>query len=242
MTEPRYPEAPRETRRFIRRSDRATKRSVHLSPTSAAGQCPCATAPTSPSTTPCAPPPGLFDISHMAEFLVDRRRTRARSSTTRSPDACRRCAVGKAKYSLVLAESGGIIDDVIVYRLARRRVPRDRERGQPRRRGRRARRARATGRARRASSDATDRYRSIAVQGPAALGDPRRDTDRLDGEFSTAAGPSSSTTRLAHAASAGRARRCSSPRTGYTGEDGFELLVRSRTTPRRLWDALLTGG
>lgn len=58
---------------------------------------------------------GLFDISHMAEFRVDGPRAAAfldhvlagRLSTMK---------VGKAKYSLVLAESGGIIDDVIVYR------------------------------------------------------------------------------------------------------------------------------
>ncbi|MGN7967764.1 glycine cleavage system aminomethyltransferase GcvT [Microbacterium sp. 22296] len=58
---------------------------------------------------------GLFDISHMAEFRVEGARAAAfldyvlagRLSTMK---------IGKAKYSLVLAESGGIVDDVIVYR------------------------------------------------------------------------------------------------------------------------------
>ncbi|WP_295838832.1 glycine cleavage system aminomethyltransferase GcvT [uncultured Microbacterium sp.] len=58
---------------------------------------------------------GLFDISHMAEFLVAGPCAAAfldymlagRLSTMK---------IGKAKYSLVLAESGGIVDDVIVYR------------------------------------------------------------------------------------------------------------------------------
>ncbi|MEV7827776.1 glycine cleavage system aminomethyltransferase GcvT [Microbacterium enclense] len=58
---------------------------------------------------------GLFDISHMAEFVVAGPRAAAfldyvlagRLSTMK---------VGKAKYSLVLAASGGIVDDVIVYR------------------------------------------------------------------------------------------------------------------------------
>ncbi|MDQ1137096.1 aminomethyltransferase [Microbacterium sp. SORGH_AS 1204] len=58
---------------------------------------------------------GLFDISHMAEFVVTGPRAAAfldhvlagRLSTMK---------VGKAKYSLVLAASGGIVDDVIVYR------------------------------------------------------------------------------------------------------------------------------
>ncbi|WP_285136979.1 glycine cleavage system aminomethyltransferase GcvT [Microbacterium sp. lyk4-40-TSB-66] len=58
---------------------------------------------------------GLFDISHMAEFTVE------------GPDAggfldyvlagrLSTMKIGKAKYSLVLAASGGIVDDVIVYR------------------------------------------------------------------------------------------------------------------------------
>ncbi|MCD2170282.1 glycine cleavage system protein T [Microbacterium sp. JC 701] len=59
---------------------------------------------------------GLFDISHMAEFHVEGDAAAAfldyvlagRLSTMK---------IGKAKYSLVLAESGGIVDDVIVYRL-----------------------------------------------------------------------------------------------------------------------------
>lgn len=58
---------------------------------------------------------GLFDISHMAEFRVEGEAAAAfldyvlagRLSTMK---------IGKAKYSLVLAESGGIVDDVIVYR------------------------------------------------------------------------------------------------------------------------------
>ncbi len=60
---------------------------------------------------------GLFDISHMAEIAVEGAEAGAfldfalagRISTL---------PVWKAKYSLLLAESGGIVDDLIVYRLA----------------------------------------------------------------------------------------------------------------------------
>ncbi len=59
---------------------------------------------------------GIFDISHMAEIAVD------------GPDAAAfldaalagrlsAMAPGKAKYSLVLNEHGGIVDDLIVYRM-----------------------------------------------------------------------------------------------------------------------------
>ncbi|MBB3158683.1 aminomethyltransferase [Microbacterium proteolyticum] len=58
---------------------------------------------------------GLFDISHMAEFTIEGPHAAGfldyvlagRLSTMK---------IGKAKYSLVLAASGGIVDDVIVYR------------------------------------------------------------------------------------------------------------------------------
>ena len=61
---------------------------------------------------------GLFDISHMAEFLVAGARCGATSSTTRSPGRLSTLPVGKAKYASCSTRSGGIIDDVIVYRLA----------------------------------------------------------------------------------------------------------------------------
>ena len=59
---------------------------------------------------------GLFDLSHMGEFRVT------------GPDAgafldyallsnMSILKVGKAKYSLLLAEDGGVIDDLITYRL-----------------------------------------------------------------------------------------------------------------------------
>ncbi|MDX2080205.1 MAG: glycine cleavage system aminomethyltransferase GcvT [Terrimicrobiaceae bacterium] len=60
---------------------------------------------------------GVFDISHMGEFFV------------RGPEAAAwleglltnrisKLAVGHAHYSLLLNEAGGVIDDLIVYRLA----------------------------------------------------------------------------------------------------------------------------
>ena len=59
---------------------------------------------------------GLFDISHMGEFLV----TGADAASFLDYALAGRISamrVGKAKYSLVLAEDGGVIDDVVVYRL-----------------------------------------------------------------------------------------------------------------------------
>jgi aminomethyltransferase len=201
---------------------------------------------------------GLFDISHMAEFLVTGADAAAfldfalagRISTMR---------VGKAKYSLVLAETGGIIDDVIVYRLAEDRFLVIANAGN--------RAAVATAfaeRARRAPvattfaadpspgagvfdaatagvdgariDDVSDRFALIAVQGPAAAR-VVESVDRLTGMDPALAD-------LGYYAWA-KADFDGAPvfvaRTGYTGEDGVELLVpNDAATP--LWDALLTAG
>ena len=60
---------------------------------------------------------GLFDLSHMGELVVEGEdagpRWPARSSS--DPPAL---AVGRAHYSMICAPDGGILDDLIVYRLA----------------------------------------------------------------------------------------------------------------------------
>ena len=72
---------------------------------------------------------GLFDLSHMGEVWVT------------GPDAAAfldyalvgklsAMAVGKAKYSLICNEDGGIIDDLITYRRGEREVPGGPQRGQ----------------------------------------------------------------------------------------------------------------
>ena len=176
---------------------------------------------------------GLFDISHMAEFLITGAGAAdyldyalaGKISTMRA---------GKAKYSLVLAETGGMIDDVIVYRLADDRYLVISNAGN--------RAAVGAALADRAGGfdvdieDATDRYALIAVQGPAAqriLGE----TDGID-EISI---PWDEQRYYAWAS----ARFADEPvlvaRTGYTGEDGFELLVPDRVAGA-LWDALLAAG
>lgn len=58
---------------------------------------------------------GLFDISHMAEFVVAGPRAAAFLDYVLA-GRLSAMKVGKARYSLVLAASGGIVDDVIVYR------------------------------------------------------------------------------------------------------------------------------
>ncbi len=74
---------------------------------------------------------GIFDISHMGEFVV--RGTEA-SAWLDSLLTNRVAALetGQAQYSLMLNERGGVIDDLIVYRTAAAGVSADCERGQDR--------------------------------------------------------------------------------------------------------------
>lgn len=178
---------------------------------------------------------GLFDISHMAEFTVDGidaggyldYALAGRLSTMR---------VGAAKYSLVLAESGGIVDDVIVYRLEVDKYLLIANAGNhdPVAAALATRAAEFTGVV--TVNDVSDRYALVAVQGPASpaivaatagitdLGTPwgeQKYYSWTDAFFDGAP--------LLIA------------RTGYTGEDGFELLVPVEAA-ERLWDALIAAG
>ncbi|HEX5859965.1 MAG TPA: glycine cleavage system aminomethyltransferase GcvT [Microbacterium sp.] len=176
---------------------------------------------------------GIFDISHMAEFLVEGREAAVfldyalagRISTM---------PVWKAKYSLLLERSGGIIDDLVVYRLADERffVVANAGNHDPV----------ATALAERVSGfeatvvDASEDYALIAVQGPIArsvleatpgITDLGRPLDELPYYAATDALFGGAPLLVA--------------RTGYTGEDGFELYIAASEAPR-LWDALLAAG
>ncbi|MFQ5890041.1 MAG: glycine cleavage system aminomethyltransferase GcvT [Gemmatimonadota bacterium] len=59
---------------------------------------------------------GLFDVSHMGEFFVSGPGALAFVSrmTTNDPT---RLAIGQAQYSVMCLDSGGIVDDLLVYRM-----------------------------------------------------------------------------------------------------------------------------
>jgi aminomethyltransferase len=176
---------------------------------------------------------GLFDISHMAEFFVD------------GPEAAgfldyalagrlSTMAVGKAKYSLVLEEGGGIVDDVIVYRLGDERFLVIANAGN-RESVASALADRAEGRAVEVM-DVTDDYSLVAVQGPRARG--VLDATAGLGSFSQ---PLDELKYYASVAASFDGHPLLIARTGYTGEDGYELLIPNAHVGA-LWDALLAAG
>ena len=59
---------------------------------------------------------GVFDVSHMGEFLVEGPNALALIQKVCSNDASK-LTVGKAQYSCIPNDTGGIVDDLIVYRV-----------------------------------------------------------------------------------------------------------------------------
>jgi aminomethyltransferase len=155
---------------------------------------------------------GLFDLSHMGEIWltgVDAGAALAGALVSDPP----RLAVGRAHYSMICADDGGIVDDLIVYRLADERflvVPNaaNRESVADALRER-------IGGFDAQMDDASMRTSLVAIQGPAAaqILAPLTDVDL----------PSLRYYAIAEGSAAGVPALIA--RTGYTGEDGFELFV-----------------
>ena len=74
---------------------------------------------------------GLFDVSHMGEVHFRGPRAAATVQRLVTNDVAR-LADGRALYTVACLPSGGIVDDLIVYRAARRPLPRGRQRLQHR--------------------------------------------------------------------------------------------------------------
>jgi len=59
---------------------------------------------------------GVFDVSHMGEFLIEGSKALELIQKVTSNDASK-LTIGKAQYSCMPNETGGIVDDLIVYRI-----------------------------------------------------------------------------------------------------------------------------
>jgi aminomethyltransferase len=59
---------------------------------------------------------GVFDVSHMGEFLIEGPAALELIQKVSSNDASR-LNIGKAQYSCLPNETGGIVDDLIIYRI-----------------------------------------------------------------------------------------------------------------------------
>ncbi len=171
---------------------------------------------------------GLFDLSHMGELVVEGPEAGAALGAALISDPPS-LTVGRAQYSMICAPDGGILDDLIVYRLADDRfmvvanasnagVVSDAL-------------AERFGKRRAVLDDQSLSTGLIAVQGPRAQG--------ILGSLTPLDLGAIRYYGIAEGEVAGIPAQVA--RTGYTGEDGFELFVDAdRATD--LWDALLAAG
>jgi aminomethyltransferase len=164
---------------------------------------------------------GVFDVSHMGEIDVEGPRAHELLQSLLSNDLDR-LEPGRAQYTLLTNERGGIIDDLIAYRLDRchyllvvNASNRDADFRWIKERELSGSEVR----------DVSDEYALLAVQGPNAiaklgLGPAPAFTfaeERIDGI------------------------ECMVNRTGYTGEDGCEILCMAEDAGA-LWDGVLARG
>jgi aminomethyltransferase len=164
---------------------------------------------------------GVFDVSHMGEIEVEGPTARDLLQSTLSNDVDR-LEPGRAQYTLLTTESGGIVDDLIVYRLDTHRYllvvnAANRE----------AVFAWLQERELRGSDvrDVSDDYALLAVQGPRAI--ERLGLEHADA-FTFAMGEIDGVEVMVN-------------RTGYTGEEGVELACMEDDAVA-LWDAVIARG
>ncbi|MGB3413684.1 MAG: glycine cleavage system aminomethyltransferase GcvT [Microbacteriaceae bacterium] len=174
---------------------------------------------------------GLFDVSHMAEFQISGPDAAAYLDFALS-SLISRISDGQAKYSLILTESGGIVDDVIVYRVDDEQFLVVANAGN-RFQAFDALRDRTAG-FKVDLVDLSDELALLALQGPNAA----KILDATTG-FETLSLDELKYYR--YQAATFRGVEVHLARTGYTGEDGFELMLPNHQA-RELWAALLEAG
>lgn len=167
---------------------------------------------------------GLFDISHMGRFRVAGSDAEALLQQTTTNDVSA-LSPGKAQYSLIPNEQGGILDDIIVYRKAPsdfivvvNASNRDRD----------LEFFKAHAPSGTSVEDVSDATGMVAVQGPAAQDALQPLTD-----IELASLP-----RFGFAEGSVAGRQATICRTGYTGEDGFEVIGAAAHIVE-LWRALV---
>ena len=172
---------------------------------------------------------GLFDVSHMGEVEIAGSQALAAVQRMTCNDASR-LAVGQVQYSALTTHDGTFVDDLLVYRLAddhfllvinASNIDRDvawiREEIRP------------FGDA--VAVNASSRYALLALQGPraAAILQPLTGVELNSIQY------------YWFATGEVTAVRAMISRTGYTGEDGFELFLAPQAADA-VWSALLEAG
>ncbi|HQU33296.1 MAG: glycine cleavage system protein T [Acidobacteria bacterium 21-70-11] len=172
---------------------------------------------------------GLFDVSHMGEIEVTGRRALDFVQYVTCNDASK-LTVGRAQYAGLMTPRGTFVDDLLVHKMADDRyflvvnaANKDKDHAYLC--------AQCAGFDAVDVRDRSDEYAQIAVQGPKALPTLQALTAVELGEIKYY--------RFVEGTVDGAPAIIA--RTGYTGEDGFEVYVAPEHAPR-LWRALLAAG
>ena len=172
---------------------------------------------------------GLFDVSHMGEIEVIGRRALDFVQYVTCNDASK-LTVGRAQYSGLMTPRGTFVDDLLVHKMSDEHyflvvnaANKDKDYAYLC--------AQLVGFDGADVVDRSNDYAQIAVQGPKALPTLQKLTVTNLGEIKYY--------RFVHGAVDGAAAIIA--RTGYTGEDGFEIYVAPGDAPR-LWRKLLAAG
>jgi len=172
---------------------------------------------------------GIFDVSHMGRLDVTGPDA-ARFIESLFPTGIGKQPSGKSVYTLLLNENAGIVDDLIVlkvdegkYLLVVNAASKEKDLRHMERVG-----AGLNFKI----DDITDATTMIAVQGPSAL-EALQPLTPL---------PLADMKRFTHAFSTVKGIRAVITRTGYTGEDGFEIIVHDAASgAMAVWEALMKG-
>ena len=171
---------------------------------------------------------GLFDVSHMGEIAIKGQGALDFVNTLVTHDLSG-VAPGRALYCVMCHPHGGVVDDLLVYRLgeqefmlcinaSNRAKDFDHIQGLPRPQGLHI-------------EDTSDHWAQLALQGPRAL----EIATLACAEDPGALAPFGAMwTDIAGA-------RCLVSRTGYTGEDGVEIYIPANDAPQ-VWDHLVEQG
>jgi aminomethyltransferase len=172
---------------------------------------------------------GVFDVSHMGEIEIAGKDALAAVQRISSNDASK-LQVGQAQYSGLLTPQGTFVDDLLVYRLGPAHfllvvnagnIAKDY--------AWMAEQIKGVGDA--VAVDSSSRYALIALQGPEALNvlQPLTGVDLAGMKYYW----------FGHGEVANV--RATVSRTGYTGEDGFEIFVPPQSADK-VWQAILESG
>ena len=184
---------------------------------------------------------GLFDVSHMGEFVISGRMALTALQWLFTNDFTN-MVTGRVRYTLMCNDEGGILDDLVVCKMADDRYfivvnASNREKDAAWIKSRLAVNAELSGPGSKAGlagdlafEDVSDSFAQIAIQGPASPSILASISDMVPQKYYTL---------IENGKAAGI--NCILSRTGYTGEAGFELYCKNDDAVP-LWEKLLEAG